>query len=144
MIWCMKGYKPSPESVITKILFYWDTKVIQAEPDAIQPYHHRRWWRMSTCNSGSLHNASAMIWQVSAWTFWSLESLIKIWMSDFQANYTPQLVVSALQLNFFHIGHKWSLAWEGVSPVMTYELDLYLSSHSAITFNKTTKIWHIL
>ena len=45
---------------------------------------------------------------------------------------------------FFHIGHKLSLAWEGVSCAMTFDLDLYLQCHSAMICNKTVKIWHIL
>ena len=31
----------------------------------------------------------------------------------------------------FHIWYKWSLAWEGVSHVMTFDLDLYLQGHLA-------------
>ena len=33
----------------------------------------------------------------------------------------------------FHIRHKWSLPWEGVSRTMTFDLDLYLQGHSALT-----------
>ena len=31
--------------------------------------------------------------------------------------------------NSFHIQHKWSLVWEGVLHIMTFELDLYLQGH---------------
>ena len=33
----------------------------------------------------------------------------------------------------FHIRHKWSLPWEGVSCTMTFDLDLYLQGHLALT-----------
>ena len=32
-----------------------------------------------------------------------------------------------------HIWYKWSLAWEGVLYVMTFDLDLYLQDHSTLT-----------
>ena len=35
-------------------------------------------------------------------------------------------------MDSFHIWHKWSLAWEGVSHVMTFDLDLYLQGHSTL------------
>ena len=31
-----------------------------------------------------------------------------------------------LWMDSFHIRHKWSLPWEGVSRTMTFDLDLYL------------------
>ena len=36
-------------------------------------------------------------------------------------------------MDYFHIYHKWSLVWEGVLHVMTFDLDLYLQGHSALT-----------
>ena len=47
------------------------------------------------------------------------------------------LVASTLQhvqfwKDSFHIGHKWSLAWEGVLRVITFALDLYLQGHLTI------------
>ena len=36
-------------------------------------------------------------------------------------------------IDSFHIWYKWSIAWEGVSHVMTLGLDLYLQGHSALT-----------
>ena len=35
-------------------------------------------------------------------------------------------------MHSFHIWYKWSLAWEGVSHVMTFDLDLYLQGHSTL------------
>ena len=35
-------------------------------------------------------------------------------------------------MDSFHIWHKWSLAWEGVSHEMTFDLDLYLQGHSTL------------
>ena len=37
------------------------------------------------------------------------------------------------RMDSFHIWYKWSIAWEGVSHVMTFDLDLYLQGHSALT-----------
>ena len=36
-------------------------------------------------------------------------------------------------MDSFHIRHKWSLPWEGVSCTMTFDLDLYLQGHLALT-----------
>ena len=33
----------------------------------------------------------------------------------------------------FHIWHKWSIGWEGVSHAMTFELNLYLQGNSAMS-----------
>ena len=32
-------------------------------------------------------------------------------------------------MDSFHIYHKWSLVWEGVLHIMTFDLDLYLQGH---------------
>ena len=45
---------------------------------------------------------------------------------------------------FFPYVHKWSLAGEGVSRAMTFDLDLYLQVTQPWLWNKTTMIWHIL
>ena len=37
-------------------------------------------------------------------------------------------------MDSFHIWYKWSLAWEGVSHVMTFDLDLYLQGHLTLTW----------
>ena len=34
-------------------------------------------------------------------------------------------------MDSFHIQHKWSLVWEGVLHIMTFDLDLYLQGHLA-------------
>ena len=36
-------------------------------------------------------------------------------------------------MDSFHIWYKWWLTWEGVSHVMTFDLDLYLQGHSTLT-----------
>ena len=36
-------------------------------------------------------------------------------------------------MNSFHIWHKWPPAWEGVSYVMTFDLDLFLQGYSIVT-----------
>ena len=38
-----------------------------------------------------------------------------------------------LWMDSFHIRYKWSLSWEGVSCTMTFDLDLYLQGHLALT-----------
>ena len=38
-----------------------------------------------------------------------------------------------LWMDSFHIRHKWSLPLEGVSRTMTFDLDLYLQGHLALT-----------
>ena len=35
-------------------------------------------------------------------------------------------------MDSFHILHKWSLVWEGVLHVMTFELGLYFQGHLAL------------
>ena len=32
----------------------------------------------------------------------------------------------AILMNSFHIWHKWSLTWEGVSRTLTFDLDIYI------------------
>ena len=41
-------------------------------------------------------------------------------------------VASTVLDGFFQYLYKWSLAWEGVSHVMTFDLDLYLQGHSTL------------
>ena len=55
------------------------------------------------------------------------------------------LAVSALQhlkfwMDSFYVWHKWLLAWETVSPAMTFDLDLYLQVYSTV---KLAIIWII-
>ena len=35
-------------------------------------------------------------------------------------------------MDYFHISHKWSLVWEGVLLIMTFDIDLYLQGHLAL------------
>ena len=35
-------------------------------------------------------------------------------------------------MDSFHIWYKWSLVWESVLHVMTFDLDLYLQGHLAL------------
>ena len=35
-------------------------------------------------------------------------------------------------MDSFHNLHKWSLVWEGVLHIMTFDLDLYLQGHLAL------------
>ena len=46
-------------------------------------------------------------------------------------------------MDSFHIWYKWSLAWEGVSHVMTFDLDLFLRGHSAFGGGYPRR-WHRL
>ena len=39
----------------------------------------------------------------------------------------------------FHIKHKWSLAWQGLFRTMTFDLDIYLQGHSAMTLQLNCK-----
>ena len=56
----------------------------------------------------------------------------------------PALWPLPFWMDSFHVRHKWSLAWEGVSRAMTFELNLYLQGHSTMIRNKTAEIWHML
>ena len=35
-------------------------------------------------------------------------------------------------MDSFHISHKWSLVWEGVLYIVTFDLHLYLQGHLAL------------
>ena len=66
-------------------------------------------------------------WPISSRSF-SNEFAIKL------LKYVAHPVVSTIQhiqfwMNYFHIWHKWSLAWEGVSRVMTFDLDPYFQGY---------------
>ena len=50
-------------------------------------------------------------------------------------------------MDSFHIWYKWLLAWEGVSHVMTFDLDLYLQGHSTLFWlgiQHDTIVWVIM
>ena len=61
----------------------------------------------------------------------------RIWKFEFLANFKK---ISALTLkkklqfsmDSFHIWYKWSLVWENVLHIMTFDLDLYLQGHLAL------------
>ena len=36
-------------------------------------------------------------------------------------------------MDSFHIWYKWSLVWESVLHIMTFDLDMYLQGHSTLT-----------
>ena len=44
-------------------------------------------------------------------------------------------------MDSFHIWYKWSLAWEGVLHVMTFDLDLYLQCRSTLTLKIVSALW---
>ena len=35
-------------------------------------------------------------------------------------------------MDSFHIKHKWSLVWEGLLHIMTFDFGLYLQGHLAL------------
>ena len=43
-------------------------------------------------------------------------------------------------MDSFHIWYKWSPAWEDVSHMMTFDLDLYLQGHSALTLKIVSSV----
>ena len=50
-------------------------------------------------------------------------------------------------MDSFHIWYKWLLAWEGVSHVMTFDLDLYLQGLSTLFWlgiQHDSKVWVIM
>ena len=50
-------------------------------------------------------------------------------------NFLPLILKKNVQfwMDSFHIWYKWSLPWEGVLHVMTFDLDLYLQGHLTLT-----------
>ena len=61
----------------------------------------------------------------------------KIWKFEFLANvwnFSALTLKKNLQFSMdsIHIYHKWSLVWEGVLHIMTFDLDLYLQGHLAL------------
>ena len=48
-------------------------------------------------------------------------------------NHVRSVASTVLDMDSFHIWYKWSLAWEGVSHVMIFDLDLYLQCHLTLT-----------
>ena len=48
---------------------------------------------------------------------------------------------STILMDSLHIWYKWSLAWEGVSHVMTFDLDLYLQGLSTLTLKIVSALY---
>ena len=55
--------------------------------------------------------------------FWQIFEIFRPW---------PWKKILRFSMDSFHIHHKWSLVWEGVLHVMTFDLDLYLQGHSTL------------
>ena len=51
------------------------------------------------------------------YNFWQIFEIFWPWSSKKNLQFS---------MNSFHILHKWSLVWEGVLHIMTFDLDLYL------------------
>ena len=58
---------------------------------------------------------------------WKCELLTNFW--NFSA---LTLKKKHFSMDSFHIWYKWSLVWEGVLHIMTFDLDLYLQGHLAL------------
>ena len=54
--------------------------------------------------------------------FWQIFKIFRPW---------PWKKNLQISMDSFHIHHKWSLVWEGVLHIMTFDLDLYLQGHLA-------------
>ena len=61
--------------------------------------------------------------------------LFRIWKFEFLANFSALTLKKNLQFSMdsFHIWYKWSLVWESVLHIMTFDLDMYLQGHSTLT-----------
>ena len=46
-------------------------------------------------------------------------------------------------MDSFHILYKWSLVWEGVLHIMTFDLDLYLQGHLALALKIMSALFHL-
>ena len=51
------------------------------------------------------------------YNFWQIFKIFRPWPSKKNLQFS---------MNSFHILHKWSLVWEGVLHIMTFDLDIYL------------------
>ena len=71
------------------------------------------------------------------WNFGEFFKFVTLTLSSFDLLFLVSFLRCHCRLQFrmdsFHIWYKWSIAWEGVSHVMTFDLDLYLQGHSALT-----------
>ena len=57
---------------------------------------------------------------------WIFGKFLKFFGLDIEKN------ILQFSMDSFHIYHKWSLVWEGVLHIMTFDLDLYLQGHLAL------------
>ena len=55
--------------------------------------------------------------------FWQIFEIFRPW---------PWKKNLQFSMDSFHIYHKWSLVWEDVLHIMTFDLDLYLQGHLAL------------
>ena len=46
-------------------------------------------------------------------------------------------------MDSLHIKHKWSLVWEGVLHIMTFDIDLYLQGHLAFALKIVSALFHL-
>ena len=71
------------------------------------------------------------------WNFGEFFKFVTLTLSSFDLLFLVSFLRCHCRLQFrmdsFHIWYKWSIAWEGVLHVMTFDLDLYLQGHSALT-----------
>ena len=71
--------------------------------------------------------------------FWKLQVLAIFW--KFSALTLKQNL--KFSMDSFHFQHKWSLIWEGVLHIMTFDLDLYLQGHLALAFKIVSAVLHL-
>ena len=69
----------------------------------------------------------------------------RIWKFEFLANFwnfQPRPWKKNLQftMDSFYIWYKWSLVWEGVLHIMTFDLDLYLQGHLALALKMVSAL----
>ena len=71
---------------------------------------------------------------------WHIFKVIQAWLCNKTAKIWHIFLSPLHHVQFwmysFPIWHKWSFAWEGVPCAMTFDLDLYLQGHSAMTLKK--------
>ena len=46
-------------------------------------------------------------------------------------------------MDSFHIKHEWSLVWDNVLHIMTFDLDLYLQGHLALALKIVSALWFL-
>ena len=102
-------------------------------------------WLRKSCPLCSIYSSGWILFYI--WHKWSLSlegvsrvtfffQNLKIWIfGKFLKIFGLALEKKDLQflMDSFHNQHKWSLIWEGVLHIMTFDLDLYLQGHLALT-----------